>query len=272
MTTLPEELIQNIVRTALAEDVGAGDITTEVSVPADLPGTATIIAKEPCVVAGLALVEAVFRELAGNLQLLVRDGEVVEDGQRVCEITGPARAILTGERTALNFLQQLSGIATLTRQFVEAVAGTSAQILDTRKTTPLWRELEKVAVQVGGGYNHRQGLDEFIFIKENHRVHGELSKLKRHPGQFEIEVRSLGELWEAIQLKAKVILLDNFTPKEAQRAVAIVRKEAPGIILEASGGITLENVRKFAAAGVDTISVGSLTHSVKAVDFSLLID
>ncbi len=278
MTTLPEELIQNIVRTALAEDVGAGDITTEVSVPADLPGTATIIAKEPCVVAGLALVEAVFRELAGNLQLLVRDGEVVEDGQRVCEITGPARAILTGERTALNFLQQLSGIATLTRQFVEAVAGTSAQILDTRKTTPLLRVLEKYAVAAGGGTNHRLGLFDAVMIKDNHRAI--LARLgptalaqavaearrRQHGIPVVIEADTLDDVTAALAAGANHILLDNMTLDELREAVRLVAGRAK---LEASGGVRLATVRAIAETGVDYISVGALTHSARAVDFSL---
>jgi len=278
MTTLPEGLIQNIVRTALAEDVGAGDITTEVSVPADLPGTATIIAKEPCVVAGLALVEAVFRELAGNVQPLVRDGEVIEAGQRVCKITGPARAILTGERTALNFLQQLSGIATLTRQFVEAVAGTSAQILDTRKTTPLLRVLEKYAVAAGGGTNHRLGLFDAVMIKDNHRAI--LARLgptalaqavaearRRQPGiPVVIEADTLADVDAAFAAGANHILLDNMTLDELREAVRLVAGRAK---LEASGGVRLATVRAIAETGVDYISVGALTHSARAVDFSL---
>ena len=278
MTTLPEELIQNIVRTALAEDIGAGDITTEVSVPADLPGTATIIAKEPCVVAGLALVDAVFRELAGKVQPLVRDGEVVEAGRCVCEITGPARAILTGERTALNFLQQLSGIATLTRQFVEAVAGTSAKILDTRKTTPTLRVLEKYAVATGGGTNHRLGLFDAVMIKDNHRAI--LARLgptalaqavaearRRQPGiPVVIEADTLDDVTAALAAGANHILLDNMTLDELRDAVQLVDGRAK---LEASGGVRLATVRAIAATGVDYISVGSLTHSAPAVDFSL---
>ena len=278
MTTLPGELIQNIVRTALAEDVGAGDITTEVSVPADMPGTATIIAKEPCVVAGLALVEAVFRELAGSVQLLVRDGEVIEAGQRVCEITGPARAILTGERTALNFLQQLSGIATLTRQFVAAIAGTPAQILDTRKTTPTLRVLEKYAVAAGGGTNHRLGLFDAVMIKDNHRIilarlgppalaQAVAAARRRQPGiPVVIEADTLDDVAAALSAGANHILLDNMTLDELREAVKLVAGRAK---LEASGGVCLATVRDIAATGVDYISVGALTHSARAVDFSL---
>src|SRR2546427_8186337 len=167
MTPLTPETLESLVLTALAEDIGAGDVTTESAIPADLRATAVIIAKEPCVVAGLPLVEAVYPELDSHTQvkLLARDGDLADIRQRVCEITGPARAILTGERTALNFLQRLSGIATLTREFVEDVAGTKAKILDTRKTTPTLRALEKYAVAVGGGQNHRMGLFDAIMIK-----------------------------------------------------------------------------------------------------------
>ncbi|MBU9888406.1 MAG: carboxylating nicotinate-nucleotide diphosphorylase [Candidatus Omnitrophica bacterium] len=264
----------SLLKQALHEDIGRGDVTSNLLIPPHARGTARVIAKEKGIFCGERLVRELFRiaDPGVRLEFRVRNGQKVRPGQIVFKMHGNIRSVLKVERTMVNFIGHLSGIATKTRQFVNKVKRYPALILDTRKTMPLWRELEKVAVQVGGGHNHRQGLDEFIFIKENHRTHGELAKLKRHPGQFEIEVRSLAELWEAIQLKAKVILLDNFTPRAAKKAAAIVRQEAPGILLEASGGITLENVREFAAAGVDTISVGSLTHSVKAVDFSLLID
>ena len=278
MTTLTVELIQNIVRTALAEDVGAGDITTEVSVPSDMPGVAAIIAKEPCVVAGLALVEAVFRELVGNAKPLVRDGEVVTVGQRVCDIDGPARAILTGERTALNFLQQLSGIATLTRQFVEAVAGTKAQILDTRKTTPTLRVLEKYAVAAGGGTNHRMGLFDAAMFKDNHRVilarlgptalaHAVAAVRQRQPNiPVIIEADTLDDAEMALVAGANHILLDNMSLDELRDAVRLVAGRAK---LEASGGVRLATVHDIAATGVDYISVGALTHSARAMDFSL---
>lgn len=278
MTTMPADLIHNIVRTALAEDVGAGDITTEVSVPADLPGTAVIIAKEPCVVAGLALVDAVFLELAGTTHALVRDGEVVAVGQRVCTITGPARAILTGERTALNFLQQLSGVATLTRQFVTAIAGTQAQILDTRKTTPTLRVLEKYAVAAGGGTNHRMGLFDAAMFKDNHRVilarlgptalaQAVAAARRRQPGiPVVIEADTLDDVVIALAAGANHILLDNMTLDELRDAVRLVAGRAK---LEASGGVCLATVHDIAATGVDYISVGALTHSARAMDFSL---
>ncbi len=264
----------NFLKEALKEDIGSGDITSNLLIPSHARGTARVIAKQSGIFCGERLVREIFKlvDPEVKLEFRVHNGQRLHKNQVVFKMHGNIRSILKAERTMVNFISHLSGIATQTREFVKKVKKYPVLILDTRKTTPVWRELEKVAVQVGGGRNHRQGLDEFIFIKENHRIHGDLKKLRRHPGEFEIEVRSLGELWEAIGLKPKVILLDNFTPKEAKRAAEIVRKKAPGILLEASGGITLENVRKFAAAGVDTISVGSLTHSVKAVDFSLLID
>lgn len=264
----------DLLRAALQEDIGRGDVTSDLLIKPHCRGTARVIAKEKGIFCGERLVRELFKiaDPGVKLEFRVRNGHALRKGQTVFLMHGNIRSILKVERAMVNFIGHLSGIATKTRQFVKKVRKYPALILDTRKTTPLWRELEKVAVQVGGGFNHRQGLDEFIMVKENHRIHGDLRKLRRHPGRFEIEVRSLGELWEAIGLKPKVILLDNFTPKEAKRAVEIVRKEAPGVLLEASGGITLDNVRKFAAAGVDTISVGSLTHSVKAVDFSLLVD
>lgn len=264
----------NFVREALKEDIGQGDITSNRLIPPHARGTARVIAKEKGVFCGERLVMEIFKMIDPKVRLefRVRNGGKLRKGKIVFKMHGNIRSILKAERTMVNFISHLSGIATKTRIFVDKVKNYPVLILDTRKTTPIWRELEKVAVQVGGGFNHRQGLDEFLMVKENHRIHGDLRKLRRHPGDFEIEVRSHGELLEAMGLKAKVILLDNFTPKETKRAVEIVRKKAPGIILEASGGITLENVRKFAATGVDTISVGSLTHSVKALDFSLLID
>jgi len=278
MTTLSATLIQNIVRTALAEDVGAGDITTEVSVPADLSGTASIIAKEPCVVAGLALVDVVFRELSGHVRPLVSDGDVVEPAQRVCVITGPARAILTGERTALNFLQKLSGIATLTRQFVEAVAGTKTQILDTRKTTPTFRALEKYAVAAGGGTNHRLGLFDAAMFKDNHRVIlarlgptalGQAvaaARLRQPNLPVIIEADTLADVESALATGANHILLDNMSLDELRAAVQWVAGRAK---LEASGGIRLATVRAIAETGVDYISAGALTHSARAMDFSL---
>jgi nicotinate-nucleotide pyrophosphorylase (carboxylating) len=277
---LTPETLESLVLTALAEDIGAGDMTTESAIPADLRATAVIIAKEPCVVAGLALVEAVYTELDLHTQvkLLARDGDLADIRQRVCEITGPARAILTGERTALNFLQRLSGIATLTREFVEDVAGTKAKILDTRKTTPTLRALEKYAVAVGGGQNHRMGLFDAVMIKDNHRTI--LTRLgpnalgdavatarARSPAiPVIIEADSLDDVEAALAAGADHILLDNMTLDELREAVALVAGRAK---TEASGGVRLANAADIAATGVDYISVGALTHSARAVDFSL---
>jgi nicotinate-nucleotide pyrophosphorylase (carboxylating) len=285
---LSAELIRGIVRTTLAEDIGAGDITTEVAIPPDQRSEAYIIAKEPCIVAGLPLVGEVFAQVdrAIAVKLLVDEGEVAEKGTRVCVLSGPARGILTGERTALNFLQRLSGIATLTRQFVDTVAavcgrgGNKPQILDTRKTTPALRALEKYAVAVGGGTNHRMGLYDAVMIKDNHRA--VLARLgpkalgdavatarKNHPtAPVIIEADTLDQVEEALAAGADQILLDNMTPDELREAVALVAGRAK---TEASGGVTLETVRAIAQAGVDYISVGALTHSARAVDFSLEI-
>jgi len=276
---LSPESISAVVRAALAEDVGAGDITTESAVPAELRTKAVIVAKEPCVVAGLPLVEAVFTELGGvETKLLVAEGALVADRQTVCHIAGSARVILTGERTALNFLQRLSGIATLTREFVEAVAGTKTQILDTRKTTPTLRCLDKYAVGVGGGTNHRMGLYDAVMIKDNHRAvlarlgpsslaNAVAAARARKPEiPIIIEADSLEDVSAALTAGADHILLDNMTPAELRDAVKLVAGRAK---TEASGGVRLANVAEIAATGVDYISVGALTHSARAMDFSL---
>ena len=282
MNTLPPELIRNIVRAALAEDIGAGDITTAAAIPADQHAEARIIARAPCVVAGLPLVQEVFAQVDRTIavKLLVDEGELVEQGMRVCVLKGPARGILTGERTALNFLQRLSGIATLTRQFVDEVAGTKARIMDTRKTTPTLRILEKYAVTVGGGANHRMGLYDAVMIKDNHRAI--LARLgpkalgdavatarQNHPNvPIIVEADTLDQVEEALTAGANHILLDNMTPDELREAVALVAGRAK---TEASGGVTLDTVRAIAQTGVDYISVGALTHSAGAADFSLEI-
>src|ERR1035437_8325317 len=284
MNALPQESIHNFVRAALVEDIGAGDITTEAAIPADQRAEAYIVAKEPCVVAGLPLVEAVFTQIdrAVAVKLLVDEGDVVETGIRVCVLKGPARGILTGERTALNFLQRFSGFATLTHQSVAKVAQASARvkpkILDTRKTTPTLRILEKYAVAVGGGTNHRMGLFDAVMIKDNHRVI--LARLgpkalgdavavarKNHPNApIIIEADNLEQVEEALTAGANHILLDNMTPDELREAVALVAGRAR---TEASGGIRLDTITAIASTGVDYISVGALTHSARAVDFSL---
>lgn len=280
MTGLPAELVRNIVRAALAEDIGAGDITTETAIPSDQRAEACIVANEPCVVAGLPLVEEVFAQIDRTIarKLLVAEGDVVEEGMRICVLGGPARGIVTGERTALNFLQRLSGIATLTRQFVDEIAGTKAKILDTRKTTPTLRILEKYAVVIGGGTNHRLGLFDAVMIKDNHRAI--LARLgpkalgdavaaarQSHPNApIIIEADTLEQVEEALAAGANHILLDNMTPDELREAVSLVGGRAK---TEASGGVRLDTVHAIAATGVDYVSVGALTHSARAVDFSL---
>lgn len=280
--TLLSETIQALVRTALLEDVGAGDVTTESCLPADLAAQAQIVAREPGVVAGLPLVEAVFAELDRRLKFtpLVGEGNVVAANTPVCHLRGSARAILTGERTALNFLQRLSGIATLTRQYVEAVAGTQARILDTRKTTPTLRALEKYAVRIGGGENHRFGLFDAMMIKDNHRrllarlgpqaMASAVATARQRQPQLTviIEVDALEEIEPALAAGADHILLDNMTVAELREAVARIAGRAR---TEASGGVRLADVAAIAATGVDYISVGALTHSARALDFSLEI-
>jgi nicotinate-nucleotide pyrophosphorylase (carboxylating) len=280
MSTLPQEIVRSLVRAALAEDIGAGDITTETAIPADQRAEACIVAREPCVVAGMPLVGEVFQQIDRSIMVksLVDEGEQAGKGTRVCVLSGPARGILTGERTALNFLQRLSGIATLTRQFVDEINGTKARILDTRKTTPTLRLLEKYAVSVGGGANHRMGLYDAVMIKDNHRAI--LARLgpkalgdtvaaarKNHPSApIIIEADTLEQVEEALAAGAHHILLDNMTPDELREAVTLVAGRAK---TEASGGVTLQTVRGIAQTGVDYISVGALTHSARAVDFSL---
>jgi nicotinate-nucleotide pyrophosphorylase (carboxylating) len=274
----------NLLRSFLAEDIGAGDITTETTVSSTQPGCGELIAKAPLVLAGIDLFVDVFRLLDSSTQveLCSRDAEELKPGQIPARVRASARALLTGERVALNLLQRLSGVATLTRQFVRAVAGTSAEILDTRKTTPGLRALEKYAVRAGGGRNHRRDLSEAMLIKENHiRLAGGVSaaltaaeSAKGRAKWMEIEVTNLDELRAALAYNPDVILLDNMNPALVRQAVRQVRAHdsARKIRTEASGGITLANVREFAEAGVDWISVGALTHSAPAVDLSFEIE
>jgi nicotinate-nucleotide pyrophosphorylase (carboxylating) len=269
----------NLIDLALAEDQGPGDWTTRWIVPARTRASAVIVAKADGVISGMAIASAVFLRLDPRVDILTdcSDGSSVVAGDVVCTVKGPARVILTGERTALNFLQRLSGIATLTRRFVEAIAGTNAEILDTRKTTPAWRSIEKAAVRAGGGRNHRTGLYDMVLIKENHIAIaggvGEAIRRIRDANeqklQVEVEVRNLEELKAAIDEGCDIVLLDNMSTPMMREAVAVVRKRAPRIKTEASGNMSLERVREVAEAGVDFISVGALTHSVHALDLSL---
>ena len=270
--------LEEALRAWLREDLGQGDLTSLLVVPEDIEGEALILAKEGGVLAGLWVAERVFALADPRTAFapLVAEGARVAEGTEVARVRGPLRGILAGERLALNLLQRLSGIATLTRAYVEALAGTKAQILDTRKTTPGLRALEKYAVRVGGGRNHRYGLFDGILIKENHvRAAGGVGEAVRrakarapHYLKVEVEVRDLAELEEALEAGADLILLDNF-PLEALREA--VRRVGGRVPLEASGNMTLERAKAAAEAGVDYVSVGALTHSAKALDLSLLV-
>ena len=268
----------------LAEDVGRGDITTLATVPADARARGHVIAKQSLVVAGLEVARAVFLELDPDVTVdaSAHDGDSAPAGAALAHLSGSARALLTGERVALNLLQRLSGVATLTRQYVEAIRGTQARIIDTRKTTPGLRLLEKYAVTVGGGQNHRMGLDDGVLIKDNHiALAGGLRHAVEaaraavaHLHKIQVEVESLDQLHEALKLGVDALLLDNMTPAETRNAVDVVRGGPDGarIVIESSGGITLETVRRYAEAGVDLISIGALTHSAPALDISLDLD
>ena len=274
----------NLLRSSLAEDIGSGDITTETVVPATQRARGDVIAKAPLILAGIELFAEVFLLLDPTAEAEIRshDGEELVHGQIPVRVTATARALLTGERVALNLLQRLSGVATLTRHFVRSIAGTSAQIVDTRKTTPGLRMLEKYAVRVGGGHNHRKDLSEAVLIKENHiRLAGGVGAAlqaaqaaKSRAKWIEIEVTNLEELRDALAHGADMVLLDNMSPPLVRRAVEQVRSYDQGrkIRTEASGGITLGNVREFAEAGVDWISIGALTHSAPAMDLSFEIE
>jgi len=271
------DAIEQVVRTALAEDVGEGDVTTEATVDPDALGTAELVVKEPGVVCGLAVAEAVFHALDPDLRFapLVGEGAFVGSPGAAALVTGPERAILTGERTALNFLGRLSGVATLTRRYVDAVAGTGVAILDTRKTTPGLRALEKHAVACGGGRNHRFGLDDGVLVKDNHlRAAGSIAAAVERVRAttdlpIEVECDTFEQVSEALDAGVDAILLDNMTLDELRAAVVHAAGRAR---LEASGGVTLENVRAIAETGVDEISVGALTHSARSLDVSLELE
>ncbi len=286
-TALPSEIVECLKR-ALAEDIGPGDVTTNSIVPVGAILRGRILAKDAGVVAGLDLAQAVFLLLEDQIGFIpsVAEGAQVTNGTVLASISGSARALLTGERTALNFLGRMSGIATLTRQFVDQVSGTGARILDTRKTAPGLRAIDKLAVRRGGGENHRMGLFDMVLIKDNHidfagsvaaavaRVRAattpsELPAWGPRSGnslEIEVEARTLGHVKEALDLGVERILLDNMTPEVVREAVALNGGRAK---LEASGNVTLENVRQIAETGVDYISVGSLTHSARVFDVSL---
>ena len=276
---LDKEKLDSIVRKALIEDVGKGDITTQLTIPLDKQIKAVLLAKESCVVCGLEVAERVFK-LADNgvsFNPLSKDGRLVKKGKILARLEGQARSILSAERVALNLLSMMSGVATKTREYVKHIEPYKTKITDTRKTMPGLRELQKYAVRVGGGYNHRMGLDEMIIIKDNHiKVTDGYNKLPSVPPGFkiEIEAQNLEEFNHALRFKPDVIMLDNMELSDIKKAVNIKNKTLfnshhPKTKLETSGGIDYKSVRKIAATGVDIISVGELTHSIKSIDISL---
>jgi nicotinate-nucleotide pyrophosphorylase (carboxylating) len=275
--------IQPLIDVALVEDVGTGDITSDWTVPEGKEASAEFIAKAIGVVAGLDVATWVFDTVdsACEFEALLSDGDAVRPGDLIAKVSGPAKALLTGERTALNFLQRMSGVATLTSRYVRMTAGTEATILDTRKTIPGWRRLDKYAVAAGGGQNHRFGLFDMVLIKENHieaadgigpAVFGVRRQLNGQTGKvkIEVEVKNLVELEEAMMANVDWVMLDNMDAYQMSEAVQIVKGQGGGPLLEASGNVTLERVKEIAGTGVDYISVGALTHSAIALDISML--
>ena len=275
--------MERLIELAIMEDYSAGDATTEALISPDIGGKATIVSDESGVLAGLDIALEVFHKMAPDVKTerLLSDGDFLETGSRIANIQGPLGSILTTERTSLNFLRKLSGVATETSKYVNAIKGTNATIIDTRKTTPGFRSLQKYAVRMGGGTNHRQNLGDGILIKDNHirtlalegmslkdvikKAHANAS----HTIKIEVEVEDLAQVKEALESGAQIILLDNMTPNEMGKAVALCGGKA---ITEASGGINLSSVRAAAESGVDLISVGALTHSAPDLDISLDIE
>jgi nicotinate-nucleotide pyrophosphorylase (carboxylating) len=273
---LDTQIVDEVVRRALSEDVGTGDITTLLTVPDGLEAVGDFIATQPGVLAGMPVVERVFYWVNPTVRLerMVKEGQHFEAGAVLAQVRGEARALLTAERVALNFLQRLSGIATLTARFVETVRDLPVRICDTRKTTPGLRYLERYAVRVGGGYNHRFGLYDAVLIKDNHlavcggiaqAVH-RVRRVLPHTMKVEVECATLQQVQEALEAGVDVILLDNMTLEELRESVRIAKGRA---FLEASGGVRLDTVRRIAETGIDAISVGALTHSAPAIDIKL---
>lgn len=267
-----------LIDLAFEEDIGIGDITTEATVPPTQQGIGTLLAKSDGIVAGLPVAERVFAKLDETLEFRTRvsDGNTVKAGTSIAEVVGSAKTILIGERTALNFLQRLSGIATLTAQFVAAVAEYDTKIVDTRKTAAGWRTVQKYAVHIGGGSNHRFGLYDGVLIKDNHIVAAggvgnavqQARELVPHTAKIEVEVETVEQVDEALQAGVDILLLDNMPPSTMQ---GVVQEVGDRVITEASGGITLDQVQAVAATGVDLISVGALTHSAMPMDISLTL-
>ncbi len=269
---------EKLIRLALEEDIGSGDVTTDALVEPDHVARAVIFAKESLVLAGLQIAQEVFTALdpAMSFDTTLQDSDRVESGDEILTARGKLQALLIGERTALNFLQRLSGIATLTRKYVDRVAGSNVRLTDTRKTTPGWRRLEKYAVRVGGAYNHRLGLYDGILIKDNHIVAcGGISEAvamvrnsRPHLLRIEVEVSDLNQVKEALENSVDIIMLDNMDLSNIQKAVRLVEGRA---LVEVSGGVTLETLPEIADTGVDIISIGALTHSARAVDISMRV-
>jgi nicotinate-nucleotide pyrophosphorylase (carboxylating) len=283
MEPLSRDEIRIAVEASLAEDIGPGDVTTLATVPEKAHATAAMVAREPIVVAGLEFAMETFRQLSPEIDVIEQcaDGRSLPPGSSLMNVRGPARAILTGERVALNFIQRLCGIATLTRKFVDAAAGTKAKIIDTRKTTPGWRQLEKYAVVCGGGTNHRFGLYDMILIKDNHlaalrdeKPNAIAAAVRRARSQYpnlkvEVEADTLEQVQQALEARADIVLLDNMSLEQLRDAVKMTEPLQGLVKLEASGGVNLSTVRGIAETGVDFISVGAITHSARAVDIGL---
>ena len=273
------EYIKTIVRLALAEDLGDGDITSDNLIPVNSCSKARLITKSQGVICGVNLAREVFKTLNSEIifRALVNDGEPVSEGDTIAEIFGSTRALLSGERVAINLVSFLSGIATQTRLYVNKIKPYKADILDTRKTTPLLRQLERYAVRTGGGVNHRFNLSHMAMIKDNHRVACEgqamievIDNLKKKiKTKIVVEVDTLNQLKDILHSQADIILLDNMTPSQIAQAVRLRNKAKSHVLLEASGGITLKNIKRYAASGVDRISVGALTNSRQVLDISL---
>ncbi len=278
MSRLALQHIGQLIEIALKEDIGSGDITTNALIPDTMVSTATMVAKADGIIAGMEVAETVFRYLSAEISWkpFVQDGDKIKKGDLLVEMSGPYRALLTGERLALNFLQRMSGIATATGQYAAEVAGYGAKILDTRKTVPGLRVLDKYAVKAGGGENHRIGLYDLVLIKDNHiKVAGGIKKAVAQIREsvpagirIEVETSSMAEVAEALEVKADIIMLDNMSDETMKACVALINHRAK---VEASGNMNLKRVRKVAATGVDYISIGALTHSVTALDISMNI-
>lgn len=271
--------LSHLIDIALMEDIGAGDITTDYAIGPTAEGRGEIIAKETAVIAGLEIAEEVFKRLdpGAVISFEVSDGDRVSSSTRLLTVQGKLRGLLKSERTALNFLQRLSGIATLTRKYVDTIKGLPTRLVDTRKTTPGWRVLEKYAVRVGGAHNHRMGLYDGVLIKDNHiaacgSIEQAISKIRQnvsHLIKIEVETAGLDQVQDALDAGADVIMLDNMDIAAIKQAVSLINRRA---LVEVSGNVTHKNLRELAATGVDMISVGALTHSARSVDLSMRIE